>query len=234
MTEIGRLSRRSDRIELDFVERERTPRELMKLGIRLHLAVLSFSNTIVEIEKFGVERSRKAVHEWIQKADLQSATDAKPNHIVLDETVIRINSQQFWLYAAVDPKTHKFLHVRLFTTTTTVSTQRFLQELQENHDVSDAVFLVDHAKDLAAALRRMGLRFHPVRHGNRNAVERVFREVKRRTSSFGNSFGHVAPTTAETWLQAFAVRWNSLNYIRWRSSTIPVESSPNQHKLAHS
>ncbi|TQQ79350.1 IS6 family transposase, partial [Halonotius terrestris] len=44
-----------------------------------------------------------------------------------------------------------------------------------------------------------------------NAVERVFREIKRRTSSFSNSFSHVDPATAETWLQSFAVWWNSLN-----------------------
>ena len=125
--------------------------------------------------------------------------------------MVRINGQQFWPYAAVDPDTNKFPHVRLFTTTTTVLTQQFLQELREKHDVPDAVFLVDYAKHLAAGLRRAGLRLQTIRHGNRNAVERVFREVKRRTSSFSNSFSHVQPTTAETWLQAFAVWWNSLN-----------------------
>lgn len=211
MAEITRLSGRSDWIELEFVERERTPRELMKLGIRLHLSGLSLSNTIRELEKFGVERSRKAVHDWVQKADLQPAEDASPDHVALDETVIRINGQQFWLYAAVDPDTNRVLHIRLFTTTTTVLTQMFLRELQEKHDVSDAVFLVDYAQHLATALRRAGLRFQTIHHGNRNAVERVFREVKRRTSSFSNSFSHVQPTTAETWLQAFAVWWNSLN-----------------------
>ena len=134
MAEITRLSGRSDWIELDFVERERTPNELMKLGIRLHLAGLSLSNTIRELEKFGVKRSRKAVHDWVQKADLQPADDASPDHVALDETVIRINGQQFWLYAAVDPDTNKFLHVRLFTTTTTALTQQFLRELREKHD----------------------------------------------------------------------------------------------------
>ena len=102
MAEITRLSGRSDWIELDFVERERTPNELMKLGIRLHLAGLSLSNTIRELEKFGVKRSRKAIHDWVQKADLQPADNASPDHVALDETVIRINGQQFWLYAAVD------------------------------------------------------------------------------------------------------------------------------------
>ena len=210
MAEITRLSGCSDWLELDFVERERTPSELMKLGIRLHLAGLSLSNTVSELEKFGVQRSRKAVHDWVQKADLQPASDASPDHIALDETVIRINGQQYWLYAAVDPKTNQFLHIRLFTTTTTALTQKFLRELRAKHDVSETVFLVDHAHHLAAALNRAGLRFQTLRHGNRNAVERVFREIKRRTSSFSNSFSHVEPATAET-LQSFAVLWNSLN-----------------------
>ena len=73
------------------------------------------------------------------------------------------------------------------------------------------MFLVDHVHHLSAALNRAGLRFQTVRHGNRNAVERVFRKIKCRTSSFSNSFSHVDPATAETWLQSFAVWWNSLN-----------------------
>jgi len=80
-----------------------------------------------------------------------------------------------------------------------------------SEDAEDAVFLVDYARHLATALRRAGFRFQTVRHGNRNAVERVFREIKRRTPSFSSSFSHVQPTTAETWLQAFAVWWNSCN-----------------------
>ena len=211
MAKIARLSGRSDWIDLDFVERERTPSELMELGIRLHLSGLSLSNTISELEKFGVERSRKAVHDWVQKADLQPASDASPDHIALDETVIRINGQQFWLYAAVNPEINEFLHVRLFTTTTTALTQQFLRELREKHDVEDAVFLVDGSHSLHDACQHHGFDFRYEKHGNRNAVERVFREIKRRTLSFSNSFSHVDPETAETWLQAFAVWWNSLN-----------------------
>jgi putative transposase len=122
------------------------------------LAGLSLSDTIRELEKFGVERSRKAVHDWVQKADLQPADNTSPDHVTLDETMIRINGQQFWLYAAVDSSTNKFLHIRLFATTTTTLTQQFLRELREKHDVSDAVFLVDYAQHLVAALRRAGLR----------------------------------------------------------------------------
>jgi putative transposase len=112
MPELAHLKSPSDCIELDFVERERTPCRLMTLGIRLHLAGLPPSNTVSELENFGVQRSRKAVHDWIQKADLQPASGACPNHVALDETVIRINDEQDWLYAAVDPETNRILHTR--------------------------------------------------------------------------------------------------------------------------
>ncbi len=101
------------------------------------------------------------MHDWVHKADLQPANGASPDHVALDETVIRINGQQFWLYAAIDPQTNGFLHARLFTTTTTALTQRFLRELCEKHDVEDAVFFVDHAQHLATAIQRTRLRFRP-------------------------------------------------------------------------
>ncbi|WP_436903637.1 IS6 family transposase [Halovenus halobia] len=208
MPEITRLSGSSDWIDLDFVERERTPEPAMKLGIQMHLAGLSLSNTISVLDELGVQRSRKAVHDWVQKADLQPTSGKTPNHVAVDETVIRINDQQYWLYAAADPDTNELLHLRLFSTTTTALTEIFLRELRQKHDVEDAVFLVDGANHLQAALHRAGLRFQTERHGSRNSVERIFREVKRRTSSFSNCFSHVEPKTAEKWLQSFA-RWHN-------------------------
>ncbi|MFC6764368.1 IS6 family transposase [Natrinema soli] len=211
MPKIDRLSGCSDWIDLCFVERERTPRQLMELGIRLHLAGLSLSNTVRELEKFGVERSRKAVYDWVHKCDLQPAVDEEPNHVALDETVIQLDDHRYWLYTAVDPETNNILHIRLYSTTTTALTERFLRELTEKHDLDDAVFLVDGAKNFQTALRRSGLRFQYEKHGNRNSSERVFREIKRRTSSFSNCFSHAQPSTAESWLQAFAVWHNATN-----------------------
>ena len=119
MPEIVRLSGCTDWIDLDFVERNRTPERAMKLGIQLQLAGLSLSNTVCILEELGVERSRKAIHDWIQKAELQPTEGRSPNHVAVDETVIRINDEQFWLYAAADPATNDLLHLRLFSTTTT-------------------------------------------------------------------------------------------------------------------
>jgi len=84
----------------------------------------------------------------------------------------------------------------------------FLRELADKHDLDQTTFLVDDAAHLKSALTRLGLRFQVSRHGNRNAIERVFREVKRRTSSFANTFSNAATATAESWLQTFAVWYN--------------------------
>jgi len=104
------LSGRSGWIDSSVLERERTSREPIGTWNSTPSDRTNASNTISQRERFGVERSRNAVHDWAQKADLQPASDANPDHVALDETVIRINCQQFWLYAAVVPETNRFLH----------------------------------------------------------------------------------------------------------------------------
>ena len=103
MLSFDRLSGDSGCIELDFLEREATPESAMKLGIRLYLAGLSLLDTVSILERLGVKRHRTTVHRWIQKADLQPTGGADPNHVAVDETVIQLNSERYWLYAAVDP-----------------------------------------------------------------------------------------------------------------------------------
>ena len=89
-------------------------------------------------------------------------------------------------------------------------TKQFLAELQEKHRVADAVFLVDGAPWLHAALFEEKLRFRHVTYGDWNSIERVFKEVKRRTKQFANHFRHATHRSAENWLQTFAFAWNQL------------------------
>ena len=198
MPEFSRLMLPSSDIQLEFVEREQTPRELMRLSIHLHLGGLLLSDTVNVLERFGVDRARSTVHNWMQKAELQPADGKSPDHVAVDETVIQLTDERYWLFAAVDPETNEFLHVRLFPTRNTELTEIFLAELSEKHDVDDAVFLVDSADWLKAALDRRCYEFWYERHGKRNSVERVFQKVKRRTYQFENRFRNADPETAET------------------------------------
>jgi len=55
MAEMTRLSRNSGWIDWDFVERERTSEPAMKLGIQTHLAGLSLTNAVSELERLDAK-----------------------------------------------------------------------------------------------------------------------------------------------------------------------------------
>jgi len=132
----------------------------------------------------------------------------RPDQIALDETVIQLNDKQYWLYAAVDPETNKLLHTILEPTTNTVIAQTFLAEIDGKRDVSEAVFLISGSHSLQAARHRAGYDFGYENHGNRNAVEYVFREIKRRTICFSNCFSNATAETADDWISSFSFAWN--------------------------
>jgi transposase-like protein len=124
----------------------------------------------------------------VHKDDLQPGADRCTDHIAVDKTVIRLNNEKYWLYAAVDPETNELLHTKLITTKKEVLAYSFLTELSEKHDVSDAVFLVDVSHSLQHACHRHGFDCSHEKHGNRNTVKNVFQKVKRRTICFSNCF----------------------------------------------
>jgi len=93
------------------VEREATPEPVMRLGIQLHLEGLPLSDTVSVLAYVGVERCRPTVHNWVQKANLQPEEGYNPDYVAVDETVIQVNDQRYWLFAAVNPDTSRLLHV---------------------------------------------------------------------------------------------------------------------------
>ncbi len=209
MAESERLSRCIEWIDLSFVERKRTPEWAIQMGIRCHLAGMSLRDASQFLDELGVDRSHVAIHNWVYKADLQPASTVTADQLVVNEKVIRVNGDDYWLYGALDPETNKILQFRLFPTTTKQTTRWFLTELHRRYQLDNVEFLVDDADYLVNVLEEDGYRFQMISHGNRNAIERVFWEIERRTSSFATSFSHIDPSTAESWLQALAVRHNS-------------------------
>jgi transposase-like protein len=195
---------------LEFVEREATPQLLMELGIQLYLARLSLSNTVFVLEIFDINRARSTVHNWVHKADLQPESGQSPDQSAVNETVIWIDGEKYWLYAAVDPGSNEFLHTKLEPTRTNALAGIFFSELKQKHDIDDAVFLVDDATPLKEACRRHGLTLKYERHGDRNSVEHIFCEVNRRTDCFSDWFSHVDPETADDWLRSFTFAYNQL------------------------
>lgn len=209
MTEIERLSERLAWIDLPFVERDRTPLWAIEIGIRCHLASMSLREVSKFSEEYGIDWSHVAIHNWVDKADLQPISTVFEDQLAVDERMIHLHGQQFWLYGAVDPYTNEILHVSLSPTATKQTTRWFLTELHQRYQLDIVKFLVDDADYLGSILAEDGYRFQIIQHGNRNAIERIFWETERRTSSFANSFSNVALEIAQNWLEAVAVYHNS-------------------------
>ncbi|MFC7187808.1 IS6 family transposase [Halorubrum yunnanense] len=209
MTEIERLSESIAWIDLSFVKRDRTPRWGIEVGTRCHLAGMSLREVSKYPERFGIDRSHVAIHSWVHEADLQPISTVSEDQLTIDEKMIRLHGQKFWLYGAVDPQTNEILHVSLYPTANKQTTRWSLTELHRRYQLNNVEFLVDDADYLRSVLAEDGYRFRVIRHGNRNAIEDVFWKIEQRTSSFANSFSNVASETAQNWLEALAVYHNS-------------------------
>jgi transposase-like protein len=91
--------------------------------------------------------------------------------------MIRLHGQEFWLYGAVDPQTNEILHVSLFPTAAKQTRRWFLDELHRRYQLDNVLFLVDDADYLSPVLAEDGYRFQILAHGNRNAIEHIFRDI---------------------------------------------------------
>jgi len=127
MPENDRLSGCLDEINFGFVEREATPRPLTKLSIQLQSSGLSLSYTVSFLEIFGVDRVRSTVHNQVHKADIQPETSRSPNHVAVDETVIQLDDERYWPYAAVGTGSNDLLRTRLEPTGNNAIADRFFR-----------------------------------------------------------------------------------------------------------
>ena len=120
--------------------------------------------------------------------------------------MIRLNGDWYWLYMTVDPDTNDVLHTKLQPTRNHYTARKFMLELIEKHNLDESLFLVDDPPSLQDACRYHSLRFRYEKHGNRNSVEGAFREIKRRTKAFPNSFSNAHARTADDWLKSYTNR----------------------------
>ena len=95
MAEIDRLSERITWIDLSFVERDRTPRWAIEVGIRCHLAGMSLREVSKHLERFGINRSHVAIHNWVHKSDLQPISTVSADQLAVGEKMIRLHGQKF-------------------------------------------------------------------------------------------------------------------------------------------
>ena len=87
-----RLPRQRYLADLSFVERERTPRTIINKVSLLPPGIITFEYSYF-VENLG-KWSCVAVHNRVQKADLQPAAGDPPDRVAIDGKAIRIDDEQ--------------------------------------------------------------------------------------------------------------------------------------------
>ena len=101
-------------------------------SIQLHLSGLLLPNIDSFLEIFGVDRFCPTVHNWVNKAYLKLGSGWSPNYVTVDETVIQLNYEQYWLYAVASSQSNDLLHANLEPTRTNVISDQFFAKFREN------------------------------------------------------------------------------------------------------
>jgi putative transposase len=70
----------------------------------------------------------------VQKADADPRGECEPEKVALDETVVKVEGEQYWFLAAVEPSTNSILHTGLSSHRNMAMTSMFLEEPGEKHD----------------------------------------------------------------------------------------------------
>ncbi|MDZ7745860.1 MAG: IS6 family transposase [Halobacteriales archaeon] len=192
---------------LECWQRERTATPVRAFAVRLHAAGLSLRETEAILRLLGVERSHQAIWQWVHRlADsVSDPPSAQPTRVAVDETAVRINGELSWVYAAIDLDSKLLLGVELFDRRGTDPATKFLEQLTEKHDLSNAEFLVDGYGYLTA-LFRVDLSGH-LDYVDRNLIEKWFHTLKMRIDRFHHSWVGSRPVVAQ-WLAQFVYYYN--------------------------
>jgi len=110
------LSIRSLVRDLDVFERNKVPFELKVLGLAFYIQLSSFrraARALSEIHKV----SKKAVWKWVRK--FSERVNVNPSRIprriiALDETCVKVNGLEYWVYAALDIDRNEILSMRVY------------------------------------------------------------------------------------------------------------------------
>jgi putative transposase len=203
-------------------ERERTATPVRAFAVRLHATGCSLRETTSILAELGVERSHGAVWNWVHRiADsVPDPPTAQPSRVAVDETAVKINGEWSWLYAAIDLDTKLILDVALFGQHGTNPAAAFLSGLDEKHDLSDTVFLVDQF-GYRTALSRLGLSGR-VDYTDRNLIEKWFHTLKMRVDRFHNLWVG-SRRSVRQWLALFTHYYNHLRPHQSLDGRTPVE-----------
>ena len=157
------------------------------LGILLYHRGLSYRDT-GKILTVLEPASYEAVHYWYKQFKELFIVGCKERRaIAIDETKVKLEKKQVYLWTAVDVDTKEVIAVYLSETRCSLDTYSFLKYVLR-FCMNKPVVIGDKATWYPWALQRLGLEYKHETFGERNAVEQWYSPFKHRVKRFWKRF----------------------------------------------
>jgi transposase-like protein len=131
--------------------------------------------------------SRESVRIWAHRSSSLFRPSKRVRRLVaVDETVLKIKGRICYLWAAIDVDTNEILAVYASRGRGLPNAIKFLKMVLRSCD-GKLIVVVDRGPWYRWALDRLGMTYFHETFGNRNSIERLFRELKERTKRFYNN-----------------------------------------------
>jgi transposase-like protein len=152
--------------------------------------------------------SRESVRIWVHRFSSIFRPSRRVRRLVaVDETVLKVNGQTCYLWAAIDVDTNEVLAVYASRGRGIPSTVKFLRKVLDSCE-GKPVIVVDRGPWYRWALERLGIIYFHETFGERSRIERWFREMKNRTKRFHNNINAKKLKSLEELATAIAAMHN--------------------------
>ena len=152
---------------------------LEKLYLSLFTAGLSLRDLSERLCLTGAYR--ESVRIWVHRFSSLFMPSKRVRRLVaVDETVLKVKGQICCLWAAIDVDTNEILAVYASRGRGIPSAIEFLRKVLDSCE-GKPVIVVDRGPWYRWALERLEITYFHETFGNRNRIERLFREMKERT-----------------------------------------------------
>jgi putative transposase len=164
--------------------------------------------------------SRESVRIWAHRSSSLFKPSKRVRRLVaVDETVLKINGRICYLWAAIDVDTNEILAVYASRGRGIPNAIKFLKMVLRSCD-GKPIVVVDRGPWYRWALERLGITYFHETFGNRNKIERWFRELKNRTKRFYNNVNSKTLKSIEEIATAVAIVHNLVRI--GRGEVIPI------------
>ena len=172
------------------MNRNRTDQAIIRYALYLYFSSRSLRLAAKCLESI-IKRSHVAIWKWVQKyanclVDRFGTDRRQVKQLFVDETLLKIDGQNYWLWIAYEPNLDACLMMHLSRERTIFVCYRFFKQLRDRYG-KKPVF-TDGALWYNTACRWLRLKHQIYGIKRKNAMERFIQYLKDRTECFDDHF----------------------------------------------